>query len=160
MSSSGTKMPLAGAPGVLCRVWSAPDDGLWVRYTGLIEQILVAGIATPEMLAPRPTKRTPKIDAAGDRFQVSRYFGLQNGQPVAKVAISWRLPRERARRLPGVLAALEAGADRPDWEVAEEERRQFEERAARIDPAFRRRLAAQGRLVPHLVVDNTREARS
>jgi hypothetical protein len=72
-------------------------DLVSVTYRGRTEDLIAAGVATAEMLAPG-NKGRPKLDAEGDRLFITR--GYSKGQRTM-VRVRLAKPIERALNLPG-----------------------------------------------------------
>jgi hypothetical protein len=137
------------------------SEGIWMKHTGFAEDLIAAGIATADMLAPA-TKRgrgKGRADADGLHYWVNRYWVHPGGQGAAVrryQVIRHGVPRDRALRLEGVREALEKHARHQEaerrryaeWNRSDEERRIA---SAVVDTAVR---AKHGHL--RLVIDNTR----
>lgn len=103
------RRPLPGAPGVTFDYWIGGSDRVFVRYNGSIEALVGNGVATPAMLAQRPTRWPRRLDGAGLPFSLRRYFGSKDGRPMSKACLTWRISREQALLLPGIAYAVADG---------------------------------------------------
>ncbi len=116
-----------------------------VDYYGWAEDLIAAGIATAEMLAPRVWKRR---DADGDKFRLSRYYRLKDGQPHPCYRITRIKPDARIECLPGARAAMAAYERRKSWDA---------QRWENIGARRRLEQVPMARPSLRLVVDNTRQ---
>jgi hypothetical protein len=119
-----------------------------IRYYGTPEELINAGVATAEMLAPGRSGR--KVDADGDRYSVQRYFRLKDGHPYRCCRIILRKRTELIDRLPGARDAVAAAERLERWR---------EDHRARVQAQRRSRLASASKPRPshlRLIVDNTR----
>lgn len=117
---------------------------IWIRYYGTAEDLVQAGIATHEQLAPGRARK--RVDVDGDRCRIDRYFRLKEGVPYRYYRFTRIKPIERIGLLPGARAAMAAAATREEY---------FE--SIRGTAADRwKKAPVRTPVVLRLVVDNTR----
>jgi hypothetical protein len=85
---------------------AADAEGAIVGYCGSAADLIAAGIATPQMLAPR-IKGTRRVDADGQSFWFDHYYTCKGGQPTERFRLRFRKTCKLLARLPGALEARE-----------------------------------------------------
>lgn len=103
-------VPVPGHPRVRVQCWRLGEGpgGTGLIYYGSAEDLIAAGVATEQMLAPC-AKRGPgarRFDADGERYSVNRYWTTREGQPVRRFRV-WRYKAlATALQLPGAREAI------------------------------------------------------
>src|SRR5690242_15723528 len=78
---------------------------LW--YTGDLDDVLASGIATAEMLEPKPRRRSEQ-EMKEARFHVlNRNWSVRNGVPVRHYRLYFpAVPQQKAMNMPGAALAI------------------------------------------------------
>jgi hypothetical protein len=103
-----------------------------LRYIGDATDLIAAGVATAEMLAPLQKKGPRPRGPNGERYSVDRYYVVRNGQPIRRCRlILWKVLND-AMGLPGALDALAAHEACERAAVAQEAERVHRELTAAL----------------------------
>jgi hypothetical protein len=154
---------------------SDDHEPVWLTYYGTPDDLIAAGIATAETLAPGRVKGRKSIDADGDKYFFKHYHHWKAGVSEAYCSYRVRKPagrllglreavieaeRLRTYRADGQLSALgravtaASEVNDSDSEYVQRMHRLIEENIA----ARPVKVPAPGRTYLRLVVDNTRSA--
>lgn len=90
--------------------WRYSGDRAMVelRFCGPVQEVIRAGLATPEMLEPcaKGERRRGRLDQAGRRYRLDRYFRLRDGAPIPAVRLFRWFPLDAIEQVPGGAEAV------------------------------------------------------
>jgi hypothetical protein len=95
-------------PRLLLQAHPSDKELVALHYIGDAEDLIAAGVATAEMLAPNQKKGPRPRGPNGERYSVDRYYSVRNGQPIRRCRPGLWKVRKDAIPLPGALEALRA----------------------------------------------------
>jgi len=124
--STGDYITVPTHPRLILQAYPADEKLVALHYISDAEDLVAAGVATAEMLAPNQKKGPRPRGPNGERYSVDRYFVVRAGQPIRRCRLRLWKSRKDAMRLPGAREALDAHEAAERRAAAQEAERHLE----------------------------------